>query len=41
MPKSRPIAWHGGCVESPRHLPLVDLPVDAQTELFELAIAPA
>src|SRR6516162_8174010 len=25
-------------VESPRHLPLVDLLVDARTELFELAV---
>lgn len=30
---ARPIA-----VESPRHLPLVDLLVDARTELFELAV---
>ena len=30
---SRPLA-----VESPRHLPLVDLLVDARSELFELAV---
>jgi transposase len=37
MKKSRTVA---GCaaVESPRHLPLVDLLVDARTELFELAV---
>jgi hypothetical protein len=28
-------------VESARHLPLVDVIVDARTELFELAVDPA
>ena len=37
MKKSRTIA-HPTAVESPRHLPLVDLLVDARTELFELAV---
>ena len=37
MKKSRTVA-HPVAVESPRHLPLVDLLVDARTELFELAI---
>ena len=37
MKKSRTVA-HPVAVESPRHLPLVDLLVDARTELFELAV---
>ena len=37
MKKSRTIA-RPTAVESPRHLPLVDLLVDARTELFELAV---
>lgn len=37
MKKSRIVA-HPVAVESPRHLPLVDLLVDARTELFELAV---
>lgn len=37
MKKSRTVG-HPVAVESPRHLPLVDLLVDARTELFELAI---
>ena len=37
MKKSRTVA-HPAAVESPRHLPLVDLLVDARTELFELAV---
>ena len=37
MTKSRTVARPLG-VESPRHLPLVDLLVDARTELFELAV---
>jgi transposase-like protein len=37
MKKSRIVALPAG-VESPRHLPLVDLLVDARTELFELAV---
>lgn len=37
MKKSRTVP-HPGAVESPRHLPLVDLLVDARTELFELAV---
>jgi transposase-like protein len=37
MKKSRTVP-HPVAVESPRHLPLVDLLVDARTELFELAV---
>ena len=37
MKKSRTVA-RPTAVESPRHLPLVDLLVDARTELFELAV---
>ena len=37
MRKSRTVAQRVA-VESPRHLPLVDLLVDARTELFELAV---
>src|SRR5215203_4394981 len=37
MKKSRTIA-RPTAVESPRHLPLVDVIVDARTELFELAV---
>jgi len=37
MKKSRTVA-HPVVVESPRHLPLVNLLVDARTELFELAV---
>ena len=37
MKKSRTV-HHPVAVESPRHLPLVDLLVDARTELFELAV---
>jgi putative transposase len=37
MKKSRTIV-HPAAVESPRHLPLVDLLVEARTELFELAV---
>ena len=37
MKKSRTVT-HPVVVESPRHLPLVDLLVDARTELFELAV---
>ena len=37
MKKSRTIRC-SPAVESPRHLPLVDLLVDARTELFELAV---
>src|ERR671911_984839 len=37
MKKSRPVFRPAG-VESPRHLPLVDLLVDARSELFELAM---
>jgi transposase-like protein len=37
MKKSRTVA-RPLAVESPRHLPLVDLLVDARTELFELAV---
>jgi transposase-like protein len=37
MKKSR-TRVHPAAVESPRHLPLVDLLVDAQSELFELAM---
>src|SRR5829696_2220904 len=37
MKKSRTVP-HAGAVESPRHLPLVDLLVDARAELFELAV---
>jgi transposase-like protein len=37
MKKSRTVG-HPVAVESPRHLPLVDLLVDARTELFELAM---
>jgi hypothetical protein len=40
MKKSRTIACPAA-VESPRHLPLVDLLVDARTELFELAVRSA
>lgn len=37
MRESRTVAGPTA-VESPRHLPLVDLLVDAQSELFELAV---
>ena len=37
MKKSRTVV-HPTAVESPRHLPLVDLLVDARSELFELAV---
>jgi hypothetical protein len=37
MKKSRTVA-RPTAVESPRYLPLVDLLVDARTELFELAV---
>jgi hypothetical protein len=37
MKKSRTVA-HPVVVESPRHLPMVDLLVDARIELFELAV---
>jgi len=37
MKKSRTVA-QAVAVESPRHLPLVDLLVDARTELLELAV---
>ena len=37
MKKSRTVP-HPTTVESPRHLPLVDLLVDARAELFELAV---
>ena len=37
MKKSRTVP-HPVAVESPRHLPLVDLLVDARSELFELAV---
>ena len=37
MKKSRTVT-HPVVVESPRHLPMVDLLVDARTELFELAV---
>lgn len=37
MKKSRTVVLPAA-VESPRHLPLVDLLVDARTELFELAV---
>ena len=37
MKKSRTVT-HPVAVESPRHLPMVNLLVDARTELFELAV---
>jgi len=37
MKQSRTVA-RPAVVESPRHLPLVDLLVDARSELFELAV---
>jgi hypothetical protein len=37
MKKSRTVA-HPTVVESSRHLPLVDLLVDARTELFEVPV---
>jgi hypothetical protein len=37
MRKSRTVP-HPTAVESPRHLPLVDLLIDARSELFELAV---
>src|SRR5829696_8298340 len=37
MKQSRTVV-HAPGVESPRHLPLVDLLVDARSELFELAV---
>jgi hypothetical protein len=36
--KKSPIVARPAAVESPRHLPLVDVIVDARTELFELAV---
>ena len=37
MKQSRTVVYAPG-VESPRHLPLVDLLVDARSEPFELAV---
>ena len=37
MKQSRTVV-HAPGVESPRHLPLVDLLVDARSELFELTV---
>jgi hypothetical protein len=37
MKQSRTVS-RPAVVESPRHLPLVDLLVDARSELFELAV---
>lgn len=37
MKESRTVSCPAA-VESPRHLPLVDLLVDARSELFELAV---
>jgi hypothetical protein len=36
--KKSPTVARPTAVESPRHLPLVDMLVDARTELFELAV---
>ena len=36
--KKSPTVVRPAAVESPRHLPLVDLLVDARSELFELAV---